>query len=869
MRGTNDIRPPQWPLRLLRFVLKKKYVEEIEGDMEEIFYDNVGRLSLPKARRMYTIEMLKLLRPNLLRNLELINQLIHYSMFQNYFKVSMRGLLKNPLSSFINVFGLALAIGICMLGYAFARWTYSTDQFHEHKNEVFLTTFFTNRDGVEQQYGRTPRPLGDFLRQDFAQIKKVCRVEDRHVVVKYGDNVFLERVRYTDPEFLEMFTFPLKWGLQESLKDINSIVLSEEMSEKYFGEENPIGKTLTVKFDATNGKEFKVTGVAEKFPESRTISFGFLINFENIRAAEPSYDIHDWTALVNATLVMVDKPADIATVTSGMEKYKKLQNLAVTEDWQISSFAFEPLATLHERAGNIKDDISRSSSDNFKSIVFLTLIGVFILALACINYINIAIVSATRRLKEIAVRKTIGASRKVVMVQFLAENILITSFALVLGLFIGAVGVIPWFETLNDFDMGFRYDDPKLWIFLPAVLLVTGIVSGAYPAFYISRFQVVGILKGSMKFGTRNTMTKIFLGVQLALASVFIAMGVMFTLNSNYLAKRPWGYSPHQALYAVIPDEFAFGQLSTAMSRNPDVLSVSGSVNHLAKSHSTTVVHVANREFEVDQLSVDPKYFETMGIQLKEGRLFNDHEGSDRRAVVVNEMMVKSFKWENPTGEVFKIDSVQYEVVGVVKDFHSYNFSQVVRPVIFRVADKKDFKYLSIKVREGSELETYKDFQEQWAALYPDIPFTGGFQEDAWGGYFEFLQTHGKVWRMMAGIAVVLATLGLYGLMTLNIAGRVREFSFRKVLGAGLTNIWTLITKQYIWLFGIALLIGAPTSYFLSNIVLDLAYRYHIPAGFSGMVVAIILLLLVLAVTVATQVRKVMLDNAVDGLKVE
>ncbi|HZY81701.1 MAG TPA: ABC transporter permease [Cyclobacteriaceae bacterium] len=869
MNEVKNIHPPQWPLRLLRFFVKKKYLEEIEGDMEEIFYDNVERFSLRKARRVYAVEMLKLLRPNLVRNFEFINQLIQFSMFQNYFKVSMRGLLKNPLSSFINVFGLALAIGVCMLGYGFARWTYSTDQFHEHKNEVFLTTFFTTHDGVEQQYGRTPRPLGELMRQDFAHVKKVCRVEDRHVVVKYGDNVYMERVRYTDPEFLDMFTFPLKWGEARSLKDINSIILSEEMSEKYFGEANPVGKTITVKFDTDHGKEFKVTGVAEKFPLSRTITFGFLVNFENLRVAEPTYDVHDWRALVNATLIMVDKPENISSVASGMEKYKKLQNLAVSEDWQISSFGFEPLATLHERSENIKEDISRSSQNNLKSIVFMAIIGVFILALACINYINIAIVSATRRLKEIAVRKSIGASRKVVMIQFLSENVLITSFALVVGLFIGAFGVIPWFEGMNDFDMGFRFDDPNLWIFLPLILLVTGIASGAYPAFYISKFQVAGILKGSMKFGTKNPMTKIFLGFQLALACVFISMGVMFTQNSNYLAKRPWGYDQAEAMYAVIPDEFAFEQFSVLMSGNPDVVAVSGSVNHIAKSHVSTVIHMPDRELEVDQLSVDPRYFETMGIQLKEGRLFNDHEGSDRQAVIVNETLVKNLKWEQPLKQVFDIDSTQYEVVGVVKDFHNYNFSQVVRPLIFRVGNKKDFKYLTLKVREGAEIETYKDMQDKWAGLYPDIPFTGGFQEDAWGSYLEFLQVHGKVWRFMAGVAVILATLGLYGLMTLNIAGRVREFSIRKVLGAGLASMSGLITKQYIWLFGIALLVGAPVSYFLSNFVLDLAYKYHIPPGYSGAVVAIILLLLVLVVTVATQVRKVMMDNAVEGLKVE
>src|SRR5687768_7057201 len=229
----NPINPPKWPLKFLRFFVKKEYLEEIEGDMEEIFYDNVERLSIRKARRIYTWEMLKLFRPILLKNLRHNTSLNHYPMFKNYFKTSFRSLMKNPLTSSINVIGLSVAIGICLVVYAFLEFDHSIDQFHKNKNQVYLATFFANRDGAPQQYGLTPRPLGEMLKGDFAQIKNVCRIEDGNVVVKYEDNVFHERVRYTDAAFLEMFTFPLKWGTTSSLSDLNSIILSEEMSIKY------------------------------------------------------------------------------------------------------------------------------------------------------------------------------------------------------------------------------------------------------------------------------------------------------------------------------------------------------------------------------------------------------------------------------------------------------------------------------------------------------------------------------------------------------------------------------------------------------------------------------------------------------------
>ena len=865
----NGINPPKWPLKFLRFFVKKKYLEEIEGDMEELFRENAEQLSLHKAKRIYTWEILKLFRPILIKNLEVLQHLNRYPMFKSYFKVSLRGLLKNPVNSFINVFGLALAIGTCVFAYAFARWTFSRDQFHEHKNEVHLVTFLADRDGTLQQYGKTPRPLGEMLKEDFAQIKKVCRVEDRNVVIKYGDNVFHERVRFTDPEFLEMFTFPLKWGTMGSLKDVNSIILSEDMSIKYFGEENPIGQSMLMIFDKNRSKEFKVTGVAKEFPKSRTISFNFLINFENFRTSDPGYNFHDWKAFVSATLIQVGNPSELETIEKGMEKYRILQNKAVEEDWAISSFAFEPLATLHKSSEYIRDDISRSSKNDYISIVFMVVIAVFLLALACFNYINIAIATAAKRLKEIGIRKSIGATRKTVIVQFLSENIVITFFALIIGLILGYTFFIPGFELLWDFSMDFRIDDAALWIFLPAILLFTSIASGIYPSLYISKFQVVNILKGSVKFGQKNPLTKVFLGFQLIMSCIFITCSVLFTLNNSYLAKRPWGYNQAETLYANVPDQAAYQELSALMAQHPDVLSISGSSHHIGKSHATAILHFSDREYEVDQLSVDATYFETMGVQLKEGRGFKDHDGSDKQAVVVNELLVKNMAWKNPVGQQFRIDSIQYEVVGVVKDFHDYSFSKLVRPIIFTVADKEDYRYLSMKVKRGSEIKTHKALQENWAKLFPEIPFEGGHQEDVWGFYYEEIGIYDLVWKVFAFIAVSLATLGLYGLIRLNVEGRTKEFSIRKVLGAGLKDIAASIISQYMILFAVALTIGAPLGYIAGKRLIEFANVYHMPITFSPVMIAVVIMVLVLFITVSIQIIKVIKANPVDGLKVE
>ena len=868
MNNPNLVTPPKWPLRFLRFFVKKEYLEEIEGDMEELFQDYVEQFSLRKANRMYSWEILKLFRPVLMRNLAFLSNLSYHGMFKNYFKVSLRGLLKNPTNSFINVFGLAAAIGICVFAYAFARWTYSTDQFHERKDEVFLVTFFADREGTPQQYGTTPRPLGEMLKSDLAHVKKVCRVEDRNVVVKYEDNVFHERIRYTDPEFLEMFTFPLKWGTTSSLRDVNSVVLSEPMSIKYFGDQNPVGLSMLVKFDDQRSKAFKIAGVAKEFPEALTIRFDFLINFDNLRTSQPDYDLHDWEAFVNATFIQID-PANIGTVADGMAKYKNLQHEAVKEEWAISSFAFEPLATLHQRAEDIRDDISRSSQGNYATINYLIGITLLLLALASFNYINIAIATAAKRLKEIGVRKSIGATRGIVIFQFLSENVLITFFAMVIGVIMALTIFIPGFESLWDFNMGFKLTDPKLWIYLVVVLLFTSIASGIYPSIYISRFQVVGILKGSVRFGQKNPITKIFLCMQMTLGCVFMVVTVMFIQNTNYLAKRSWGYNPHDAMYAQLPDRASFEKLSAVMEKIPDVLIISGSAHHLGKKNLSTVINVGDREFEVDELAVDPNYFEAMQLQLLEGRTFEDHEGSDRQFVVINELMTRNMGWSQPVGQAFRIDSTQFEVIGVVKDFHSYSFVKPIRSTIFKVAPKDDYRFLSLRAREGSQLKTYKQLQAGWTKLFPETPFYGGYQEDVWGGYFETIEIYGLVWLTFASIAITLASLGLYGLLTLNVTGRIKEFSIRKVLGAGVKNLIANIGNQFVILFAIALTIGAPLGYSLATLMLDSSFSYHMPFGVSGVVIGVAIVVLLFLLTLSTQVTKVIKVNPVDGLKVE
>lgn len=856
---------PRLAHRFFKWYCRSERYEELHGDLEEFFYERVEKKGLFNAQLFYTLNVIRCCQPYAWKRPS-AKMTWSFTMYKSYYTTTFRVMLKNPLSTFINISGLSMAIGMSMFVYGMTHWINSRDDFHENKNTVFLVTFFADLDGSMKQNGMSPAPLGEMMKQDFPSIKRMTRVADNNVVIKQGPNVFHERVRFVDSDFLKVFTFPLKWGTTNTLNDINSIVLSEEMAVKYFGNDNPVGQDVQMIFGDGRSKQFKISGVAEKFPETTDIRFQFLVNFENQKIANTAFDPNDWGTLINATLIQVADPSDVNSIVPKMSKYKEFQNNAEHE-WVISSFAFEPLSTLYERSPNITADIA---SNGYKSYVtgvtFVSVLALFTLALACLNYINISIAYGARRLKEIGVRKTIGASRNNMITQFLVENFILTFFALVLGLLFGAYVVIPWMEVSNGFQMDFSFAHPDLWIFLVGMLVFTALISGFYPAVFLSRLRVSKILSKSISLGRQRPASKVMLGFQLILACMLVTNGIMFSLNTSYMKNRDWGYDPSQVLYANIGDRAGFERMEATLSRDPNVLSITGSQNHLGKDHEVSVIRFPERRFEVVQMSVSPSYPEMMGLELIEGRFFHDTDG-DRQSVIVNEMLVHDLGLQNALGQEFELDSSKYQIVGVVRDFHSYDFFRKLRPTILTVAAKDDYQYISLRSAKGSEYTVLEAMQSEWASLFPEIPFQGGLQQDVWPGYNEEMDFHGTFWRTVSFIAILLASMGLYGLVTLNVAGRLREFSIRKVLGARITNIAAGILKQYRLLYLVAMLIAAPLTYITMGGMFDAVYEYHIPMNYWSVVAAITLLTLVLLFVALTQVLKVVKSNPVEGLK--
>ncbi len=862
----DDIKIPKIPHAFFKWYCQPERYEEIHGDLEEIFYERAERSGKAVARLMYLLDVIRCCQPYAWKRRR-PEHTASFALYQNYFKVAVRGLGKTPVNSIINIFGLSVAIGICILVYGFFQWDYDIDRFHENKEKVYLVTWFGEHEGNLIQYGTSPRALGEMLKQDFSFVKKICRIEEGSAIIKHEDNVFHERISYVDPEYLDLFTFPLTWGSAESLHDPSNIILSEEMSVKYFGTDNPVGRDLLIKFNEHEKKLFKVGGVAQAFPRAHDIEFNFLVHHSNLRTADPDFKEDDWKKLITATFVQIDDAASARRVEQGMDKYRVRQNEA-HHNRPVKSFALEQFATLHQRSAHIRDGISHDF--NVEGRIGLTVIAALMLSLACFNYINIAIVSAVRRLKEMGVRKVIGATRWRMVIQYLSENLVITLFALVVGFILSVFVFIPWFEHFSGGEMLFDVLDRKLFVFLLVLLVLTAVASGLYPAIYIARFDAVKIFKGSVEIGKRNPLTKLLLGVEMMLACVLITTGVVFTQNNAYQSALDWGYNQRGLLYASLPDSTSFRKLYGAMISEPGVTRISGSVDHLGRDNARVTLALPNgRQFEADEFSVEGSYFETMDFELSKGRWLEERSERDKHSVVVNELLAKEIGLTNVPGGTFEIDSVKYEVVGIVKDFHSKNLFREMQPSLFLLADEPDFKFISIRVNPGEDKKALASLQGHWSKLFPETPFQGGYQQDTWGIYFERVARSERFSIIVASIAVLLATIGLFGLVTINVSGRTKEFSIRKTLGAMPANIMAVIVNQYVLLLTVALVVGVPISFIFAKASLNMLFAYPMPIDYSGIAVGGTILVAIFCGVILTQVRKVLRTNPVEGLKAD
>ena len=786
-------------------------------------------------------------------------------MFKNIVKIAFRNLVKNRLFSFISVFGLSVAVGCFTVPFIFVDFWNSMDSFHENVDEIFLVEILIDRSGSIQIWGPTPMPLGPSLKKDFPQIKKYVRIKPRGGTFRYRDKVFEEEFLFVDEMFLEMFTFPMVAGEKDALKDKSSVIISDRYAEKYFGDENPIGKELVVSHGEEYQQSFFVKGVVEKNPVNSTIRFDILMPYEKLLDWDVE-DLNDWSIWTH-TFIQLEHPEDIDIIKSRMGKYIKLQNAAV-KDWPITSFIFEPFSDVSKNSYKVNNDIGWGTNPTSK-IALLTF-GIFLLLLACFNYVNIGIVAGTCRLREIGIRKVLGGTKTNLFYQFLGENILLCLIAVIVGALLAKIFLLPAFNSMFDSPLAMDFSDNyRLWLFFGVTLLITGVGSGGYPAFYISRFKPVNILRKIQKVGGGLKFTKVLLTFQFALTFIMIGSAFIFVKNAEYQKNIDWGYNKEQVIGIRSDGKKHFEIFRNAISQNPNILSIAGSHDHIGGSSDIDVVKYKGKKYEICRFIVGYDYLKTMQLRIKKGRTFDRDLATDLdRAIIINKKFARLMGWKEPIGKSVVIGSTAYYIIGVVENFHYEPFIDPIEPTLFRLCDRDEFDFISVRARVGTVAQTANYLRETWVSLFSDEPYNGFFYEEIWTSYFRDNDNINKMFLFVALIALAISCMGLFGLISISIVKRMKEISIRKVHGASVTNITNLLNKDFVMIMIISSIIAAPLCFLLMNQILNV-FEYRTPITILPFIIAGLVIIVTSLSTVFSQIYKAARSNPVDTLRIE
>jgi len=791
-------------------------------------------------------------------------------MLKSYLKLAYRNLLRNKLASFINIFGLSVAIGCSIIFFLMLDLEYTSDRFHENADTIFLVGYTLDGDKSAERWGDSPQPLGPALETDFPQVQRAVRVIDERGTMQVEDKVFHESIRFVDPGFLDMFTYPMALGDRTALSDKNALFLSEEMADKYFGDNSPIGRQVVITFDNKKATFF-VRGVAEKFPPNASFGFSILASYDKLREIHQK-NVDDWETFVRATFIQVNHPNDIATVLSQMNKYVQRHN-TVRLDRPIASFIFEALPTLSWESQEIRRSISSGSTP--QALILLFVIGLFLLFQACVNYVNIALASGSRRLKEISIRKVVGSKRLQLVGQFLGENLLLCFLALLGGLLLTEFILLPGLMQImghqEDMSLLDFFSHVHLWMFFILLILFTGLGAGAYPALVISKLQPVRIMRGKLKMGGKKRFTNILLAFQFGITFLILCLVMTFLQNNRYQKDRDWGYNQENVISIQLEEAEQFGVFQNTVIRNPDVIRTGGTVHAIGRSEQQAVVEVEATKHEVIRFDVGPSYLETLGIRLEQGRLFDPDLSTDRdETIIVNEQFVREMGWNQAVGRVLRYENRSYRVIGVVEDFHYTNFFIKIQPVFMRLMFKETFGALAVRVRAGTGMQTADALKETWRELFPDSPYVAYFQDSVFENAFRNNETITRIFAATACITLIISCMGLFGLVTLLISKRLKQLSIHKLLGASVIQIASLITRRFVILLAVSTLVPIPVGYVFLNELLTGAYHeYHVPLGALPFVLAALVVLLTAILTIGSQVYKAAVRNPVDALRYE
>jgi len=800
-------------------------------------------------------------------------------MFKNYFKTAWRNLWRNKIFSVIKILGLSIGLTVCMLIFLYTKDEISYDQFQENKAQLYriVQTWAMGNQPV-QTIGITNGILGESYAKEIPEIQQYVRINGVAVTVKKNNEVFTENPLFVDDNFLSVFTFPLLRGnTRTALKDPHSVVLTKDVAKKYFGTTDVIGETMQIKID-TAFENFTITAVAENSPQNSTLRTGMLMPY---KFYEKYNSNTDWIGGSLNTFLLLSPQANIQTVETKMQalfdKHTKDKIREAEKEERMSikiTQHLQPLTEIHLSTKTGPDNGMSDGSNPVYSYI-LTCIAIFILIIACINFINLAVAQSLKRSKEIGIRKVIGGTRKQLIKQFLAESFLVSLLAFVIAIALTAI-ILPFFNELANKKLSLSYlSDGYLYAGYFLLLLVTSFIAGFYPSLVLSAFQPVKVLYSKQKLLGRNYLTRGLIVLQFALA-IFLIIGTI-AINSqlNYLFHADLGYDTKNLVRMDIPVNNSSDKLP-ALFKN-ELMGKPGIVSVAARNGGRSIsgAKVDAKQIVIEYNKIDDRFLPTFKIPIIAGRNFSPDFPSDSlKSVIVNEAFLKEAGWKlnNAIGKTIQFgesrDNRTVTVIGVTKDYHFLSLKEKITPDVFSMEPAFNFGQIWVKISPDNVPQTLNMLQSSFKKILPYYPYTYQFMDDINAKNYETETKWKQIISIASALFIFVSCIGLLGLIMLSIEQRTKEIGVRKVLGAAVSRIVILISKEFIMLIAIAFLVAVPVGYYFVNRWLQ-NFAYRIDIEWWMFALAGILVVAIALITMSFQAIKAAVANPAKSLRTE
>ncbi len=792
-------------------------------------------------------------------------------MFKNYFKIALRNLWRSKGFSLLNIAGLAIGMAAAILILLWIQNELSYDQFHTNKDRIYEVWNRYSGDGKLECDDGVSAPLAGVLEKDLPEVERAVRVVNDHsVLLSAGDKKVIKSGNMVDTGFLQIFSFPLIAGdVVTALNDVHSIVLTEKTAISLFGNDDAIGKIVKLK----NEEDFKVTAVVKDLPDNTRFDFEFLIPMSNLKYG-PGKDL-GWNDNSTPTYVLLKPNTNYAPVAAKIKVLKQQYSTdAKAMKWELFLYPVNRWRLYSSFTNGVEDNGGRSTF-----VQLFGIIAAFILLIACINFMNLSTARSEKRAKEVGIRKVVGAKKNGLVGQFILESVFIAFLSAIAAVVLVEIS-LPGYNHLTDKKLFLDFGNSYTWLAFAGFILFTGILAGSYPAFFLSAFQPVKVLKGTFKkAGALVTPRKVLVVLQFTFAIILIISTIIVKQQIDYARDRKTGYNKDNLVY-----QFMTGDIPKNYALIKNELLTAGIATSVTKTNSPLTERRSdgwgqswegkdpNDKTSFDRLLADEGLGVTAGLQFIEGRDFDLKQfPTDSTGLIINESSLKVMKFANPIGKVVSDLGINWHIVGVIKDFILTSPYEPTRPILICGAKSTFLGFNVVQMKLNSNNPTAQNLQKAEAIFRkynPDYPFEYKFTDEAYAKKFDNEQRQGTLAALFAGLTIFISCLGLFGLATYMARNRIKEVGVRKVLGASVAGIAALLSKEFITLIIISLLIASPIAwYFMGKWLGDFTYRIHIQwwvfalAGFLSIIISLI--------TVSFQAIKAAVANPVKSLRSE